>query len=105
MRSEVGEHVAGGGEADGVSAKGGLVGEVSQEHGLAEPVGTDEHGVGALFDEAEGEEILDGVAVDFGGPGPVEIGDGFEGSDARFDESSLEAASFALVLFLLDERE
>ena len=36
---QVGEHVSRGGEADGVTAERGLVGEVAQDHGLADAVG------------------------------------------------------------------
>ena len=46
---QVGEHVSRGGEADGVTAERGLVGEVAQDHGLADAVGAEQHGVSSTM--------------------------------------------------------
>ena len=52
--------------------------QVLRDHGLAESVGADEHDVGGLLEEVEGEEFLEKLAIDFFRPSVVEVGDGFE---------------------------
>jgi hypothetical protein len=99
LRSEIGEHVAGGGEADGVTANDSLVSDILEDHGFADTVWADEHGVVAGLDEAECEELVDGFAVDLLRPGPVEVSHGLERGDARVPEAALEAAFLALSLF------
>ena len=66
-----------------MTADDGLVGDVLQDHGLADAVGADEHGVVTGGKEAEAEEVVDGLAVDFLGPGPVEVGHGLKLLDLR----------------------
>ncbi len=92
------EHVAGGGEAHGVAAEQRVVGEVLGDHRLADAVGADEDDVGGLGEEVEGEEFLDGAAVDLLRPLPVEVGHGFEGAEAGVLEAPLEAAPLAFAL-------
>lgn len=86
-----------------MAAEGGLVGEVAQEHGLADAVWAEQHDIGAVLDEAQGHEVIDGFAVDPLGPGPVEVGDGLEGADAGLLEAALEAAAASLLLLERDE--
>ena len=57
--------------------------EVLHEHGLADPVRSDEDDVGGVVDEGQGEELLDQRAIDAIGPSPVEVGDRLEGADAH----------------------
>ena len=80
-----------------------MVGEVFGEDGFADAVGTDEDGVGGVVEEGEGEEVIDEWLVDAFGPGPVEVGDGFEGADAGVGEAALEGAAFAFAVFDVDE--
>ena len=70
---------------------------------LADAVGADQDGVGALVDEAEGEELLDGFPVDLLGPRPVEVVDRLEGADTGVAEAALEAALLALGSSMLEE--
>jgi hypothetical protein len=98
LRGEIGEHVAGGGEADGVAADDSLMGDVFEDHGFADAVGTDEDSVVAGLDEAEGEELVDGFAIDLLGPSPVEVGHRLEGGDAGIAETAFQAALLALAL-------
>jgi hypothetical protein len=74
------------------------VGDVLQDHGLADAVGADEHGVVAGGDEAGSEEVVDGLAVDFLGPGSVEVGHGLEGGYAGVFDAAFKAALVALAL-------
>ena len=97
------EHVGGVDEACGMAAKHGLMGEVLGQHGLAQAVGSDEHDVGRLIEEGEGEQLLDEGAVDIGGPVPVEVGERFEGANLGIVEAPFEATPGALVLFDVDE--
>lgn len=76
------EHLAARGKSDGEAAKHRLMGKILGDHGLADAVGSDEHHVGRLGDELEGEELLDALAVDLLGPLPIEVGHGLEGADA-----------------------
>ena len=73
------------------------------QHRLADTVRTDEHDVGGVVDEGEGEQLFDEEAVDALGPGPVEVGDGFEGADARVGQAPFEGASFAFAVFDVDD--
>ena len=102
LSGELVEHVRGGGEAGGEAVEDGVVEEVFDQHRLADTVRTDEHDVGGI-DEGEGEEFFDEEAVDALGPGPVEVGDGFEGADARVGQSPFEGASFAFAVFDVDD--
>ena len=81
-----------------MAADDGLVGEVLEDHGLTDAVGADEHGVVARSEEAEAEELVDGLAVDLLGLGPVEVGHGLESGDAGVLEAAFEAALVALAL-------
>ena len=65
----------------------GLVSDVADHHRLAHTVGPEQDRVDALLDEAEREEVVDGLPVDLLRPRPVEIGDGPEGTDARLAQA------------------
>lgn len=49
---EIVEHLAGGDEADRGTGEQGLVGQILGDHGLADPVGSDEDGVADLVEPA-----------------------------------------------------
>jgi hypothetical protein len=91
LGSEVAQHVAGGGEADGVAAERSLVRDVAENHRFADAVGAEQDSVDAIVDEFEGKEVIDGLAIDALGPRPIVVGDGFEAADAGGAEASLEA--------------
>ena len=97
------EHVRGHGEPGGEAVEHGMVEEVLHQHGLADSVRTDEDDVGGVVDEGEGEELLDEEAVDAFGPGPVEVGDGFEGADAGVGQATFEGAALAFAVFDVDD--
>jgi hypothetical protein len=67
------QHVGGESEAGRVAMQDRLMQEVFGEHRLADAVRTDQHDVGRLLDEAQGEEFLDERPVALGGPAPVEV--------------------------------
>jgi len=56
---EVGEQVTRGPDDDSTSIVQRAVGDVAQEHRLADAVGTEQHDVLPLGDEAEREEVFD----------------------------------------------
>ena len=87
---ELVEHVGNGTNEHGVAFEHGLVGDVFEDHGFAEPVGAKDDEVASLAEEVEGQCGLDGAAVDLLGPVPVEIGDGFESTDFGEFETALE---------------
>ena len=70
-----------GDEQPGVARQHGLVDEVLGEHGLAEPLRTDQDDVVGAAEEVEGEDALEGGAIEGGGPVPVPVGDRFEAPD------------------------
>jgi len=93
------EHFGGGEEADGGAGEDGLMSEIAGDERLADAVGSDEDDVGSGVEPFESEEIFDLIAIDLGGPGPVEIGERFEGADACPAQPSFEASFCALLLF------
>src|SRR5579872_2038429 len=97
------QHVGGGGEARGVAAQHRLMQQVLGDHALAEAVGTDDHEVGGLLEEAEGEELIEERAIELFGPLVVEVGHGLEGAEARVVHPALEAALQSLALLDLEE--
>ncbi len=99
LRGEIVQHVGGEGKARAVAVQDRLVGEILEQHGLAQAVGADQHHVGRLGEEGEREQLLDGAAVALGGPAPVEVGDGLEGAQAGVIEAALERAAGAFGLF------
>ena len=103
LSGELMEHVRGGGESGGEAVEDGVVEEVFDQHRLADSVRTDEYDVGGVVDEGEREEFFDEEAVDALGPSPVEVGDGFEGADARVGQAPFEGAAFAFAVFDVDD--
>ena len=70
---------------------------------LAQPVRGDDDDVLALRQEVEGEDALDGRAMDLGRPGPFEIGQRLEAAEARVAEPPFDAVAQAGGEFGLDE--
>ena len=103
LGGELVEHVRGGGESGGEAVEHAMVEEVLHEHGLADAVRSDEDDVGGVVDEGQREELLDEGAVDAFGPGPVEVGDGLEGADARVGETPFEGAALAFAVLDVDD--
>ncbi len=99
MGSELGQHVAGGGEAHGVAAAERVQGDVFKNHRLAHAVGADKDGVVAAFHEIEAKEVFNSFAVDLLWPGPIEVDHGLGGPHVCVARSSLEAAFLSLALF------
>ena len=99
LGGEVVQHFGGEGKAGGVAVQYCLVGEVFEQHGFAQAVGTDEHHVGGFADEGEREQLLDQAAVALGRPGPVEVGDRFEGAQPAVIETAFERATGSLAVF------
>ena len=97
------EHVRGGGEAGGEAAEDGMVKEVLHQHRFADTVWPDEDDIGGVVDEGEREQLLDEGTVDALGPGPVEVGDGLEGADARVGQAPFEGAAFSFAVFDVDD--
>ena len=71
---------------------------------LADTVRSDQHDVGGVVDEVEGHQIRHGGLVALLGPIPVEVGQGFEPTDVRRVQSSLQTALLALTFFPLQQR-
>jgi hypothetical protein len=93
------EHFRGGEETDGGSGEDGLVGEIAGDERLADAVGSDEDDIGHRVEPVEAEKVFDLGAVDFLGPAPVEISQGFEGADACAPCAAFKASADALLLF------
>ena len=100
---EIGEHVAGAGESDGVAAYQSMVGDILEDHGLADAIGTDEDGVGAIVETGQSEELLNSRSVDLSGRGPIETVHGLEGADLGVANAAVQAS--ALSLGFLDVEE
>src|SRR5690606_8226251 len=96
LGSEVGEHVAGAGDAHRVALDQGMVCEVLEDHALAHSVGADEDGVDAIVQKAESKQLLDALALDLARPGPVEIDDGLERADTRVTKATSKTAALPL---------
>jgi hypothetical protein len=60
--------------------------------GLAEPDTAEKDDVGLVFEELESEEVLDGHAVDFLGPVPLKLLEGFDDGEPRHSDFALNGA-------------
>ncbi len=100
------QHVGGEREACGVTAQHRLVQQVLGDHGLAQSIGTDDDDVGCLFEEGEGEQLLQQRTIDLLGPGVIEVGQRLESTQAGVVCASLGTALLTLaVLDLQHTRE
>ena len=103
LAAEIEEELGGGREQHVVPGQHRLVGDVLGDHRLAEALGRDEDEVVAGGEEVEVERRLDGGAVNPGRPGPVEGVYRGEAADPTAEETALEAAAGAVLLFDPDE--
>ena len=99
LRREFREHVAGACHAHGLPADEAVVGQVAQQHHLADAVGTQQDDAEAVVYEAETKQLFDRLPVDTFRPASVEVRDGLEGANARGAQAPVEAAALSLSLF------
>ena len=71
------------GEEDGVTLLAGSDAERGGKMGFSQANATDQDHVGASVDELESKQMLDLEPIDFTGPGPVELIEGFTDGEAR----------------------
>jgi hypothetical protein len=71
-RGQIVQHVGGEREAGGVAVQDRLMKEILRDHRFADAVRTDQHDIGRLLDEVQGEELFDQRPVALGRPAPVE---------------------------------
>lgn len=98
MCRQIVQHFGGEREACGVTAQHRLVQQVLGDHGLAQPIGTDDDDVGRLFEEGEGEQLLQQRTIDLLGPGVIEVGQWLESTQAGVVRASLETAPLTLAI-------
>ncbi len=77
--------------------------QVLGDHGFADTVGADQDDVGGLLEEVQGEQLIEELAIDFFGPGVIEVGDGFELEEARVAEATLEAPTLPFAFLDLED--
>ena len=87
------EHIGSGANEHGVSFEHGLVSDVFENHGFAKSIGAEHDEVSPLTEEVECHGGFDGAAVDFLGPVPIEVDDGFEAADLGMFEPAYETTS------------
>jgi hypothetical protein len=96
---QVAEQGRRGGEAHGVAGDECAVGDVLGDHGLADAVRADQHGVGGVVQKVERHEVLDSRAVNPLRPRPVEVRERLEAADVRVAQAAVEAPAGPLVFF------
>jgi len=97
------DDVDGVGEENGVAVQAGGIAQGGGEVGLADADGAQKDDVGLVTEELEAEEVLDLEAVDFFGPVPAELFEGFQDGEAGLLDAALDEALEALVVFALDQ--
>ena len=73
----------------------GGVADILGDHRLAQAVAAHQDEVAGFVQKVQRQRALDDVAFDLGGPGPIEIGHGFEAFDAAEAQAPLQAAAGA----------
>jgi hypothetical protein len=73
---------------DGVVFKACGIAQGRGQMGFSEPYAAEEDDVGLVFDKVEPEEILDLEPIDFFGPGPVELIQGFDEREASHTDAA-----------------
>ena len=81
-----------GAEQNGVARQHRCVADVLGNHRFAQTVATDQDQVAGFGEEVQGESAFDNVALDLGGPGPIEVGHGLKLLDLGDAEPPLQAA-------------
>ena len=74
----------------------GSVTDVLSDHRFAQAVAADQNEISAFGKEVQRQSALDDVAFDLGGPGPFEVGDGFESLDAGQTQPPFQTAARTL---------
>ena len=100
-RRQIVDDVDGGGEEHGMTREAARIGQRRRQVGLAEASAAHEYDIGLILEKGEAKEILHLGAVDFLGPGPIELFEGFQdGKAGRLDTALgrpiLPAERFAL---------
>jgi hypothetical protein len=75
-----------------------MVSNVFGNHGFSQTLRSNENDVFGSSDEVQREGALDGVARDFLGPVPIEVGDGFESTELAASGPTFETSSGAVLL-------
>ena len=89
------DDIDGGGEEDGFALETGGIAESRGEMGLSETDAAQEDDIGLVLEELQAEEVLHGCSVDFLGPVPAELVQGFEDRETRHTDSPLNGAIVA----------
>jgi hypothetical protein len=98
------EEVIGAHEANLVTGATGGVSERTSKECLSDSDGSEEDGVLVAFDEAEGEEIADAVAVEGDRSVPVEALEGVLLVEAGLGEADAEILVIAAIDFVLEQK-
>ena len=83
----------GGTKQHGVTGKHGGVTEILGNHRFAQTVAAHHDEVARFAKKVECQRALDNVALDLGGPGPIEIGHGLEAFDSADPQTALQTAA------------
>ena len=100
---EIEQQVRGRDEARAVAGQDDLMDDVLGEHRFAEALGADQEDILGAGKEVEGEDAVEGGAVERGRPVPVPVGDGFEAAEAGGGEPAFDTAALPLLEFGSDE--
>ncbi len=90
---EIGKDLGGGAEHHAVASLKGGVGDVFRDHRFPQTVGTHQDEIASFGNEVQCQGALDDGTVDFLGPVPLEVGDGFEAADMRALEAAFEGTT------------
>ena len=77
--------------------------DVLGEHRFAEALGADQEDILGAVKEVEGEDAVEGGAVERGRPVPVPVGDGCEAAEAGGGEPAFDTAALPLLELGSDE--
>ena len=98
------EHVAGGGEQDGVAGEQGLVGEILGDHGLADAVGADQDDVGGSARKSQAHSSSMAARSLCVGQCQSKSARGLKRAEASVAQTAFQAAAGAFLLFPVDQR-
>ena len=100
---EIEQQVRGGDEARAVAGQDDLMDDVLGEHRFAEALGADQEDILGAVKEVEGEDAVEGGAVERGRPVPVPVGEGCEAAEAGGGEPAFDTAALPLLELGSDE--
>jgi hypothetical protein len=100
---EIAEHLGGVDEQRAMALEHGVVGDVLGDHGLADPVGSDEDEVRGIVDEAQAHQRREARLIAVLGPLPVEVGQRFEAADVRGAQATFQTAPASFGDFPFDD--